>query len=162
MINNSQAIKTVLLVYVSSVPIKVRGSLLRAMDTSNSARILVTSEITPLQVPRKKPRTPLPKLQIGILLILQLVEPIASLSIFPYINQVWLQDDEVFYCDVQFWHCFPTQLIRELGITGGDDAAVGYYAGIIVGAAILWFARTSIFIRSTGIAVFCRADTDSV
>ncbi|KAJ8586694.1 MFS general substrate transporter [Rhizopogon salebrosus TDB-379] len=109
MINNSQAIKTVLLVCISSVPIKVRGSLLRAMDTSNSVRILVTSEITPLQAPRKKPRTPLPKLQIGILLILQLVEPIASLSIFPYINQ----------------------LIRELGITRGDDAAVGYYAGII-------------------------------
>ena len=88
MINNSQAIKTVLLVYVSSVPIKVRGSLLRAMDTSNSARILVTSETTPLQGPRKKPRTPLPKFQIGILLVLQLVEPIAALSIFPYINQV--------------------------------------------------------------------------
>ncbi|KAG2075779.1 MFS general substrate transporter [Suillus decipiens] len=79
------------------------------MDTSNSPRI--TNETTPL-VPAeisKKPKTPLPKLQIGILMILQLVEPIASMSIFPYINQ----------------------LIRELGITGGDDAAVGYYAGII-------------------------------
>ncbi|KAG1882569.1 MFS general substrate transporter [Suillus subluteus] len=41
--------------------------------------------------------------------MLQLAEPIASTSIFPYINQ----------------------LISELGITGGDDAAVGYYAGII-------------------------------
>ncbi|KAG1798564.1 major facilitator superfamily domain-containing protein [Suillus plorans] len=57
----------------------------------------------------KKLKTPLPKLQIGILISLHLVEPIASTSIFPYINQ----------------------LIRELGITGGDDAAVGYYAGII-------------------------------
>ncbi|KAG2075781.1 MFS general substrate transporter [Suillus decipiens] len=79
------------------------------MDTSNSPR--VTGETAPL-VPAKaskKPKTPLPKLQIGILMILQLVEPIASMSIFPYINQ----------------------LIRELGITGGDDAAVGYYAGII-------------------------------
>ncbi|KAJ8593923.1 MFS general substrate transporter, partial [Rhizopogon salebrosus TDB-379] len=36
-------------------------------------------------------------------------EPIASTSIFPYINQ----------------------LVRELDITGGDDAAVGYYAGLI-------------------------------
>ncbi|OAX34875.1 MFS general substrate transporter [Rhizopogon vinicolor AM-OR11-026] len=79
------------------------------MDTSNSPRI--ASETTPL-VPApalKKLKTPLPKLQIGILMILQLVEPIASMSIFPYINQ----------------------LIRELDITGGDDAAVGYYAGII-------------------------------
>ncbi|KAG1746518.1 MFS transporter [Suillus paluster] len=54
-------------------------------------------------------KTPLPKLQIGILMLVQMAEPIASMSIYPYINQ----------------------LIRELGITGGNDAAVGYYAGII-------------------------------
>ncbi|KAG2342106.1 MFS general substrate transporter [Suillus weaverae] len=80
------------------------------MDTSNSQKITAI-ETTPL-VPAKgskKPKTPLPKLQIAILIMLQIVEPIASTSIFPYINQ----------------------LIRELGITGGDDAAVGYYAGII-------------------------------
>ncbi|KAG1906461.1 major facilitator superfamily domain-containing protein [Suillus fuscotomentosus] len=80
------------------------------MDTSNSHEIMA-NETTPL-VPTKsskKPKTPLPKLQIGILMSLLLAEPIASTSIFPYINQ----------------------LIRELGITGGDDAAVGYYAGII-------------------------------
>ncbi|KAJ8595485.1 MFS general substrate transporter [Rhizopogon salebrosus TDB-379] len=79
------------------------------MDTSHSARM--TSETTPLVPPviPKKHRTPLPKLQIGILMILQLVEPVASMSIFPYINQ----------------------LVKELDITGGDDAAIGYYAGII-------------------------------
>ncbi|KAG1852064.1 MFS general substrate transporter, partial [Suillus tomentosus] len=80
------------------------------MDTSNS-REIIANETTPL-VPTKsskKLKTPLPKLQIGILITLQLAEPIASTSILPYINQ----------------------LIRELGITGGDDAAVGYYAGII-------------------------------
>ncbi|KAG2151375.1 MFS general substrate transporter [Suillus clintonianus] len=78
-------------------------------DTSNPH--VVASETTPLvpQKASKKPKTPLPKLQIGILITLQLAEPIASTSIFPYINQ----------------------LIRELGITGGDDAAVGYYAGVI-------------------------------
>ncbi|KAG2338606.1 MFS general substrate transporter [Suillus weaverae] len=71
----------------------------------------IASETTPL-VPvgvSKRPKTPLPKFQIGILMMLHVTEPIASMSIFPYINQ----------------------LIRELGITGGDDAAVGYYAGII-------------------------------
>ncbi|KAG0707245.1 MFS general substrate transporter [Suillus ampliporus] len=57
----------------------------------------------------KRPKTPLPKFQMGILLMLHITEPIASMSIFPYINQ----------------------LIRELDITGGDEAAVGYYAGII-------------------------------
>jgi hypothetical protein len=29
------------------------------------------------------------------------------------------------------------QLIRELDITGGNDAAVGYYAGVIVGVDIM-------------------------
>ncbi|KAG1748658.1 major facilitator superfamily domain-containing protein [Suillus lakei] len=80
------------------------------MNTSNSPRMMA-SETTPL-VPAgasKKPKTPLPKLQIGILMTLLLAEPIASTSIFPYINQ----------------------LIRELGIARGNDAAVGYYAGII-------------------------------
>ncbi|KAG1774830.1 major facilitator superfamily domain-containing protein [Suillus placidus] len=99
------------------------------MDTSNSHEI-IANETTPL-VPAKgskKPKTPLPKLQIGILITLQLAEPIASTSIFPYINQ----------------------LIRELGITGGNDAAVGYYAGMIeslffVGQAltVLRWARLS-------------------
>ncbi|KAG1772302.1 MFS general substrate transporter [Suillus occidentalis] len=72
---------------------------------------MIARETTPL-LPAgasKKLKTPLPKRQIGILMALQLAEPIASTSIFPYINQ----------------------LIRELGVTGGDNAAVGYYAGII-------------------------------
>ncbi|KAG2039614.1 major facilitator superfamily domain-containing protein [Suillus americanus] len=71
---------------------------------------MIASETTPLVLAKaSKPKTPLPKLQLGILLTIQLAEGITSTSIFPYINQ----------------------LIRELGITGGDDAAVGYYAGII-------------------------------
>ncbi|KAG1808727.1 major facilitator superfamily domain-containing protein [Suillus subaureus] len=79
------------------------------MITIDSHR--VASETTPLAPVGvlKKPKTPLPKFQIGILMMLHVTEPIASMSIFPYINQ----------------------LIRELGITGGDDAAVGYYVGII-------------------------------
>ncbi|KAG1746536.1 major facilitator superfamily domain-containing protein [Suillus paluster] len=78
-------------------------------DTADRPR--TASETTPLIPARasKKPKTPLPKLQMGILMMLQVTEPIASMSIFPYINQ----------------------LIIELGITGGDEAAVGYYAGIL-------------------------------
>ncbi|KAI0058970.1 MFS general substrate transporter [Artomyces pyxidatus] len=56
-----------------------------------------------------KEPTPLPIGQIVALLALQLAEPIAGQSILPFINQ----------------------LISELGITGGDDRKVGYYAGII-------------------------------
>ncbi|KDR78787.1 hypothetical protein GALMADRAFT_244334 [Galerina marginata CBS 339.88] len=53
--------------------------------------------------------TPLPKLQIAIVLLLQVCEPITSQSIYPYINA----------------------LISELDITGGDERKVGYYAGLI-------------------------------
>lgn len=70
-------------------------------------------------------RTPLPKLQFAILLLVQLSEPIASASIFPYINQ----------------------LIVELGITGGDKRKVGYYAGIIES---LFFATQAVTIFRWG------------
>jgi len=55
-----------------------------------------TDEETPLlrsSVPDDNPKddrkpTPLPKGQIAVLLLLQLAEPISSMSIVPYINQV--------------------------------------------------------------------------
>ncbi|KAF8879265.1 major facilitator superfamily domain-containing protein [Infundibulicybe gibba] len=52
---------------------------------------------------------PLPKAQIGIVLLLQLCELVVGRSISPYINQ----------------------LIGGLDITGGDERKVGYYAGLI-------------------------------
>ncbi|OJT01791.1 Protein ZINC INDUCED FACILITATOR-LIKE 1 [Trametes pubescens] len=53
--------------------------------------------------------TPLPKLQLLILLYLQLAEPITSTVIYPFVNQ----------------------LVRETGITGGDERKTGYFAGLI-------------------------------
>ncbi|KAJ7486967.1 major facilitator superfamily domain-containing protein [Mycena latifolia] len=53
-------------------------------------------------------RTPLPKRQLAIITLVQICEPLASQSIYPYINQ----------------------LVRELDITGGDEKRVGYYAGL--------------------------------
>lgn len=46
--------------------------------------------------------------------MIQLAEPITALVIYPFINQ----------------------LIRETGITEGNDARSGYYAGIIVRMAL--------------------------
>ncbi|KAF8875933.1 major facilitator superfamily domain-containing protein [Infundibulicybe gibba] len=71
----------------------------------------IINEETALLAPAKTQQnpTPLPKVQISIALLLQLCELIASLSIYPYINQ----------------------LISELDITGGDERKVGYYAGLI-------------------------------
>ena len=54
--------------------------------------------------------TPLPKLQMFIVSLVQFSEPIAALVIYPFINQ----------------------FVRETGITQGDERKTGYYAGIIV------------------------------
>ncbi|KAH9948712.1 MFS general substrate transporter [Amylocystis lapponica] len=53
--------------------------------------------------------TPLPKLQLFILLYLQLAEPVTSTVVYPFVNQ----------------------LVRQTGVTGGDDAKTGYFAGLI-------------------------------
>ncbi|KAH7928077.1 MFS general substrate transporter [Leucogyrophana mollusca] len=53
--------------------------------------------------------TPLPKLQLFVLLYVQLAEPITSTVIYPFVNQ----------------------LVRETGITGGDERKTGYFAGLI-------------------------------
>ncbi|KAJ7039693.1 major facilitator superfamily transporter [Mycena alexandri] len=66
----------------------------------------IGEETALLSRPQRKPRTPLPKLQLSVILLVQICEPIASQSIYPYINQ----------------------LVSELDITGGDERKVGYYA----------------------------------
>ncbi|KAH9015510.1 MFS general substrate transporter [Lactarius hengduanensis] len=56
--------------------------------------------------------TPLPKLQIAVIISVWFAESIISNSISPYLNQ----------------------LVKELPIVGGDERKVGYYTGIIVSA----------------------------
>lgn len=60
--------------------------------------------------PKNQPITPLPKLQMFNLLCLQFGEPVTATVIYPFV----------------------VQLVRDTGITGGDEAKTGYYAGIIV------------------------------
>ncbi|KAH7904155.1 major facilitator superfamily domain-containing protein [Hygrophoropsis aurantiaca] len=80
------------------------------MQNENDVTVIGQGENTPLLGKKiKKPRTPLPKVQFGIVMFLQLAEPISSMCIYPFINQ----------------------LVRELNITGGDETKVGYYAGLI-------------------------------
>lgn len=78
--------------------------------TDSLHRIEAADEETPL-LEQQKPRkaTPLPKLQIGVVLLLQMCEPICSQSIYPYINE----------------------LVSTLDIVKGDEKKVGYYAGLI-------------------------------
>ncbi|KAH8984553.1 MFS general substrate transporter [Lactarius hatsudake] len=82
------------------------------MSPKRSQGALEPEEDTPLLRDANAPRTetPLPTTQIVVLLLLLLTEPITSLSIRPYINQ----------------------LVSELPIVGGDERKVGYYAGLLV------------------------------
>ena len=79
-----------------------------AVDTEDSSTPLMSN----------KP-TPLPKLQLFILFLIQFSEPIAALVIYPFINQ----------------------FVRETGITQGDERKTGYYAGVIVRFTIKFFAN---------------------
>jgi hypothetical protein len=54
--------------------------------------------------------TPLPKLQLFSVFLIQTAEPVTATVIYPFINQ----------------------FVRETGITGGDEKKTGYYAGLIV------------------------------
>ncbi|KAJ7595444.1 member of major facilitator superfamily multidrug-resistance, DHA1 sub-family [Mycena floridula] len=59
--------------------------------------------------PSESRRTPLPWAQLSISIFLQLAEPLTSQVIYP----------------------FSPELIRDIGITNGDESKVGYYVGIV-------------------------------
>ncbi|KAF8207059.1 major facilitator superfamily multidrug-resistance, DHA1 sub-family [Mycena galopus ATCC 62051] len=65
-------------------------------------------------------RTPLPLFQFSIVLFLQLAEPLTSNVIYP----------------------FAPQLMRDIGITKGDETKVGYYVGIMQSIFFLTQAMT--------------------
>lgn len=85
-------------------------------------------EATPLL---RKTANPLPKFQLFILLWVQLAEPTTSLVIYPFINKVCTTVSILHRIYLPLC-CACFQLIAELPITGGDEAKVGYYAGLIV------------------------------
>jgi hypothetical protein len=82
--------------------------------------------------------TPLPKLQLFSILYIQFSEPITTTVIYPFI----------------------IQLIRDTGITGGDEAKTGYYSGFIVSNLSIYL-RFSLFNTSAGIYILCCRGLDS-
>ncbi|KAH6909205.1 major facilitator superfamily domain-containing protein [Coprinopsis sp. MPI-PUGE-AT-0042] len=59
--------------------------------------------------PKVPQRTPLPLFQVFIVFLIQFAEPITATVIYPFIND----------------------LVRDTGVTGGDETKTGYYAGLI-------------------------------
>ncbi|KAJ7183241.1 major facilitator superfamily multidrug-resistance, DHA1 sub-family [Mycena filopes] len=66
-----------------------------------------------MDVPRR--RTPIPKLQVAIVFLIQFTEPITALVIYPFV----------------------VQFVRDTGITGGDETKTGFYAGFLESAFFL-------------------------
>ncbi|KAF8207056.1 major facilitator superfamily domain-containing protein [Mycena galopus ATCC 62051] len=66
-----------------------------ASDTSGSERV--------------QKRTPIPKFQVAILLLIQSAEPITALVIYPFV----------------------VQFVRDTGVTGGEETKTGFYAGLL-------------------------------
>ncbi|KAJ3815462.1 major facilitator superfamily domain-containing protein [Lentinula aff. lateritia] len=62
-------------------------------------------------------RTPIPKLQVSMVLLIQLSEPIAATVIYPFVNQ----------------------FVASTGITQGNEKKTGYYAGVI--ESVFFFAE---------------------
>ncbi|RDB26101.1 Protein ZINC INDUCED FACILITATOR-LIKE 1 [Hypsizygus marmoreus] len=77
-------------------------------------------EETPLLHSQPVKRTPLPWFQFSIVLFLQLAEPLTSQVIYP----------------------FAPQLIRDIGITHGNESQVGYYVGLMQSLFFLTQAMT--------------------
>ncbi|KAF7369821.1 MFS domain-containing protein [Mycena venus] len=78
------------------------------MDDSETSREGVVDRIP-------KRRTPIPKFQVAIVILIQFAEPIAALVIYPFV----------------------IQFVRDTGITGGEETKTGFYAGLLESAFFL-------------------------
>ena len=63
----------------------------------------------------KPERTPLPRMSLFIIFLFPLAEEITATVIYPFINK----------------------FVRDTGVTGGDERKTGYFAGVIVGQALV-------------------------
>jgi len=100
---------------------------------------LVPSEDPPVDV-LKPLVTPLPKLQLFIIVFIQIAEPVTSTVIYPFVND----------------------LVRALGITGGDEKKTGYYVGLIVSFSLIssTIFTTSCHYHLTGIYLLRRGSSN--
>jgi hypothetical protein len=83
------------------------------MSAEEHTPLLVDPQVASVNNPKPQSAvpTPLPKLQFFTICFIQFAEPVTAVVVYPFI----------------------VQLVRDTGITGGDEAQNGYYAGFIVG-----------------------------
>lgn len=68
---------------------------------------------------------------------------------------MWRSHDDTLVC------LHYKKLVGELGITGGDDRKIGYYAGLIVSVKCVYGNHAKIQL-CTGISLFCHAGDDNM
>jgi hypothetical protein len=88
-------------------------------------------EETPLLQRSEQPttRTPLPWNQFWIILFLQISEPLSFQTLAPFIPQVSIFHLLGLESD---YNRNLVKLIRDIGVTHGDESQVGHYVGILV------------------------------
>jgi hypothetical protein len=108
-----------------------RLSKLKAMTAGRGSAFV--DEETPLLQRKSTPVTPLPWAQFSIVLLLQLTEPLTSHVIHPFAPQVCCISSRINSGVLNFiWQ----QLVRDTGVTKGNESQVGYYVGILVSTLI--------------------------
>ncbi|KAJ7690065.1 major facilitator superfamily domain-containing protein [Mycena rosella] len=112
----------------SQEPYQVTFSTLPGLSSTFQQMSDVTEALHPESVAVLRKRTPLPKLQVFILLFIQFSEPITALVIYPFV----------------------IQLVRDTGVTGGEESKNGYFAGILESVfflaeclTVVYFGRAS-------------------
>lgn len=84
------------------------------------------SPLLPTEQPKRQ-RTPLPWGQLSVIMFLQLAEPLTSQVISPFAPEVGVS------CPPHPTDVYlPSQLIRNIGVTHGDETKVGHYVGLMV------------------------------
>ncbi|KAJ7236253.1 major facilitator superfamily multidrug-resistance, DHA1 sub-family [Mycena haematopus] len=74
-----------------------------------------TNRDEPVEGRAARIRIPIPKFQVAIILLIQFAEPITALVIYPFV----------------------VQFVRDTGVTGGEEAKTGFYAGLLESAFFL-------------------------
>jgi hypothetical protein len=116
-------------------------------------------EEAPLLQRPKQPttRTPLPWNQFWILIFLQVSEPLSSLTFTPFTPQVSIFYSLGLESDYN-WNF--VKLIRDIGVTHGDESQVGHYVGILVSLSSSSLPLHSFLTFYRGIIILCSSHAD--
>jgi hypothetical protein len=102
-------------------------------------------------------KTPLPWDQFWIILFLQLSDPLSSQTLAPFIPQV----SKFPFLERESDHNWNfVKLIRDIGVTHGDESQVGHYAGILVSMSSTFLLICPSLIFPQAIIILCSSCID--